>query len=257
MKQTKEHIEELLERFLDGQTTEVEEQLLTDYFQDTDAIPEEWLVYKEMFGSFNTDAYDFSDEEIDAMLAPTDGEKPKVVRLLPWASVACVAAVAALFVWLPWNDVSVIEPSSVAEVKSIDKVQPKDSIIIYEKCAQESVKKNIVVAEEVSNNKPVNEKTYLMGQKTIAENVIPKKKCQKEKEVETTSTECISTSELLETVRILADISHDDATIIATPAANNSFVIKVSSVKGSSNSYKLHRCANGSSVKIVSESINL
>lgn len=237
MKQTKEYIEELLERFLDGQTTEVEEQLLTDYFQDADAIPEEWQVYKEMFGSFNTDAYDFSDEEIDAMLIPNVEKKTKFIRLLPWASVACVAAIIVLFVWHPWNNASVIEPSSVAEVNSADKTPSKDSIMISKKCSPEPVKEKILVAA-------------------------PKRRRQEKKEnlpaqEETTSTEGISTSELLETVRILADISHDDATIIATPAANNSFVIKVSSVKGSSNSYKLHRCSNGSSVKMVSESINL
>lgn len=236
MKQTKEYMEDLLERFLDGQTTESEEQSLADYFRDADTIPDEWQVYKEIFDSFKTDAYDFSEEELDAMLAPAD-EKPKVMRLLPWASVACVAAIIGLFVWHPWNNASVIESSSVAEVKSADKTLSKDSIIISKKCSQEPVKEKILVA-------------------------VPKRRRQEKKEnlpaqKETTSTEGISTSELLETVSILADISHDDATIIATPAANNSFVIKVSSVKGSSNSYKLHRCSNGSSVKMVSECINL
>lgn len=261
MKHTKKYIEELLERFFDGLTTEAEEQLLTDYFRDTDAVPEEWQVYKELFNSFRTDAYDFNEEELDAMLAPAKKEKPKHTRLLPWASVACVAAIVGLFIWHPWNNTSVIDPSSIAEVKSADKVLSNDSIMVSDKCAQESVKENTFVAEEVSNNKPANKEAHSKEQKVIAAYVTPKRKRQEKKEdlsdeVESTPTEDISTSELLETVRILADISHDDATITATPTANNSFVIKVSSAKGTSNSYKLHRCSNSSSVEMVSEYIN-
>ena len=261
MKHTKENIKELLERFLNGQTTETEEQLLADYFRDVDTIPEEWQTYKDIFDSFKTDAYDFSDEEIDAMLTPNVEKKTKVIRLWPWTSVACVAAVIALFIWHPWNNTSVIDPSSIAEVKSADKMLSDDSIIISDKCSQESVKENTLVAEAVSNNKSANKEAHSKEQKTIAANVPPKRKHQEKKEnfpvhVESITTEDISTSELLETVRILADISHDDATIIATPTANNSFVIKVSSVKGTSNSYKLHRCSNSSSVEMVSECIN-
>ncbi len=258
---TTEYIDKLLCRFIDGETTEAEEQLLAEYFRDTETVPEKWQVYKELFDSFKTDAYDFSQEELDAMLLPANNEKPKHIRLLSWASVACVAAIIGLFVWHPWNSASVIEPSSIAEVKPAEKPVPNDSDIISEKCSQESVKENTLVAEAVSDQKPVNKEVHSKVQKTIAENVNPKRKHQEQKEElsaqkESASTEDISTFELLETVRILADISHDDATITATPTANKSFVIKVSSVKGSSNSYNLHRCSNGSSVEMVSEYIN-
>lgn len=69
MIQTKENIGKLLERFVQGLTTESEEQLLSDYFCTAEAIPEEWMVYKELFDSFSTDVYDFSEDEKDAMLA--------------------------------------------------------------------------------------------------------------------------------------------------------------------------------------------
>ena len=67
MKQKKVDIAELLDKFLQGETSEAEEQLLTDYFCHADHIPEEWSLYKELFQSFRTDAYDFSSEELDAM----------------------------------------------------------------------------------------------------------------------------------------------------------------------------------------------
>lgn len=63
MIQTKENIGKLLERFVQGLTTESEEQLLSDYFCTAEAIPEEWMVYKELFDSFSTDVYDFSEDE--------------------------------------------------------------------------------------------------------------------------------------------------------------------------------------------------
>ena len=81
MKQN-EHIASLLEKFLEGQSTEAEEQTLSEYFDRADDVPAEWTAYQELFRSFTTDAYDFSDEEIDAMLAPTPSKKGIVVLSL-------------------------------------------------------------------------------------------------------------------------------------------------------------------------------
>ena len=47
---------------MDAQTTEEEEQVLADYFAGMDDIPAEWEPYREMFMSFNTDAYGMSDK---------------------------------------------------------------------------------------------------------------------------------------------------------------------------------------------------
>lgn len=71
----KEYIASLLEKFLEGQSTEAEEQTLSEYFDSADDVPAEWVAYQELFRSFTTDAYDFSNEEIDAMLAPTPSKK--------------------------------------------------------------------------------------------------------------------------------------------------------------------------------------
>lgn len=64
---TYSQIEQLLARFLDGQTSEAEEKLLGDYFREAEDVPVEWKAYQEMFASFDTDAFDFSDEELDVM----------------------------------------------------------------------------------------------------------------------------------------------------------------------------------------------
>lgn len=89
MKYEKEYIEGLLEKFLEGQTTEEEEQMLQDYFCTTEDIPASWQMYKDLFLSFKTDAYEFSEGEIDAMLAPVIEKKTRNVHLWKWAVAAC------------------------------------------------------------------------------------------------------------------------------------------------------------------------
>lgn len=262
MKYKKEYIEELLGRFLEGLTSEAEEQTLSEYFCSAEDIPAEWQEYKALFLSFKTDAYDFSEEEIDAMLTPTPEPKARVMRLWPWASAACVAAVVALFVWHPWNNVSVNDASSIAEVKTTEKVLSKDSIKTSVEYLQESVKENTLVVETVINNKPANKELHSKDPKLVVANNTSKRKHRvQEKEhspqADPTPTEDITTSELLETVQILADLSQDDVTITATRAANKGFVIKASNEKGTSNSYMLRQCSYGSSMEMTSQCIKL
>ena len=46
-------IDELLERFMQGETSLVEEQLLADYFRSADNIPPRWEAYRTMFRYFD------------------------------------------------------------------------------------------------------------------------------------------------------------------------------------------------------------
>ena len=116
MIQTKEKIGKLLERFVQGLTTESEEQLLADYFSTAEAIPEEWMVYKELFDSFSTDAYDFSEDEKDAMLARVPRKKAKSVTLWIWAVAACVVAVMVIAIPMMRNSGEMAQ-KPVAEVR--------------------------------------------------------------------------------------------------------------------------------------------
>ena len=125
MKYSREYIEKLLGKFVDGLTTELEEQQLAEYFDTADDIPAEWQVYKEMFRSFKTDDYNFSNAELDAMLT-----QPKpALHIWRWMFVAACAAVVVAFVAIrPWaaftgntsdvdNMVAVEKPKKADEVK--------------------------------------------------------------------------------------------------------------------------------------------
>jgi len=52
IKPTKEHIEKLIGRFLDGTTSIEEEDVLRDYFLNEENLPEDWFPYREMFLEF-------------------------------------------------------------------------------------------------------------------------------------------------------------------------------------------------------------
>lgn len=150
MKYSREYIERLLGKFVDGLTTELEEQQLAEYFDTADDIPAEWQVYKEMFRSFKTDDYNFSNAELDAMLT-----QPKpALHIWHWMFVAACAAVVVAFVAIrPWaaftgntsdvdNMVAVEKPKKADDVKcdvGIVKTQDTDAI---EKSTEERVDNN-------------------------------------------------------------------------------------------------------------------
>ena len=75
---TKEHISELLDKYMDGTSTLDEETILSQYFRGKN-IPEEWLCYKQMF------------QEIEAM-AP----QPKTHNRWAIWSIAAAAVVAGV-----------------------------------------------------------------------------------------------------------------------------------------------------------------
>ena len=115
MKYSREYVERLLGRFVEGLTTETEELTLAEYFETAEDIPAEWMDYKEMFSSFKTDDYDFSEEELDAMLTkdiaiePTPGLNAEHVpanhasRLWRWVVVAACASVLAIVAIRSWR----------------------------------------------------------------------------------------------------------------------------------------------------------
>ena len=85
-------ISQLIERFLNAQTTEAEEQALAAYFQSAESVPEEWQPVKELFRSFQTDAYDLTDTELAALTAePTAPKRKPVVMYWLYAAAACAA----------------------------------------------------------------------------------------------------------------------------------------------------------------------
>lgn len=223
MIQTKENIGKLLERFVQGLTTESEEQLLSDYFCTAEAIPEEWMVYKELFDSFSTDVYDFSEDEKDAMLARVPRKKAKSVTLWIWAVAACAVAVMVIAIPMMRNSGEMAQ-KPVAEVRR-----------------QVEVKRVVETTPDVPPQK-VEPRAETASK--------PAKSAGRPQEKQT---ERISTPELLEAVALLADVVPDD---IVISSQDDEFKVSTVSDNGSSNSYMLRRGSGESSIELISQSIN-
>lgn len=223
MIQTKENIGELLERFVQGLTTESEEQLLSDYFCTAEAIPEEWMVYKELFDSFSTDVYDFSEDEKDAMLARVPRKKAKSVTLWIWAVAACAVAVMVIAIPMMRNSGEMAQ-KPVAEVRR-----------------QAEVKR---VVETTSDVPP---------QKVEPRAETAPKYAKSAGRAQEKQTERISTPELLEAVALLADVVPDD---IVISSQDDEFKVSTVSDNGNSNLYMLRRGSGESSIELISQSIN-
>ena len=85
-----EEIQTLLDRYLDGETTNDEEQLLRQYFSTVQIVPPEWRPYKALFGWEQRHA-------TAAMPQPAAVSTPKrpVSRLAIAASIAALLLVGA------------------------------------------------------------------------------------------------------------------------------------------------------------------
>lgn len=240
MKQ-KEYIASLLEKFLEGQSTEAEEQTLSEYFNSADDVPAEWAAYQELFRSFTTNAYDFSDEEIDAMLAPTPSKKGVVINLLRWSAVACAIIVILAGAWLYYKDIA---PSPTISQKPI--------------ITQNEVKKE---AEKSGENKKVTVREKIESPTLLAHKELPivkhRKKAKRivEKEVQAPTTDEVSTSELLETVNVLTTMDAEYASITAKPHKNG-FLVNVMCTDGEASSFLLQRSSDGTSLKLTTQLIN-
>ncbi len=108
-------MEEMLARFMDGQTTETEERQLADFFRKEEDIPEEWKSYQELFLSFETDAYAYSAQELDAMCADVESvdENETILlnsthlgRKLKWGIAASVAILLGIGGVAVYNNIS-------------------------------------------------------------------------------------------------------------------------------------------------------
>lgn len=119
LKYNEDNIKELLLRFTEGQTTEAEEEVLKDYFTHSKHIPEEWEAYKDLFSSFDTDAYDFTQEEVDAMFVT---EPAKKRAIWPWIAAACAIGALIMFVTPPK---STEEPTEHALASAVVTKTPK------------------------------------------------------------------------------------------------------------------------------------
>lgn len=103
MNNEKEHISNLLERFMNGESTLAEEELLSRYFA-THEVDAEWEPYKQMFAYFDSGMADAAKlASAKEVAQPCEqAAQPNVVRLR-WLRVAAAAAVALLLATGLWQ----------------------------------------------------------------------------------------------------------------------------------------------------------
>lgn len=80
----REHIQQLLDRYLKAETTEAEERTLAEYFSSHDVIPKEWMAYKVMFCGARQQV----------------AGKPTNTRRVPWWVGIAAAIAATLLIFL-------------------------------------------------------------------------------------------------------------------------------------------------------------
>lgn len=112
-----QQIEDLLDKFMNGQTTLEEEAALGDYFRSHE-VPQEWEDFRVMFGFF--------DRGMESELVTPREPSQSLARLMGrrWWGIAAAAAIAAVIVTL-----TVLRPreSAISQPPAIVKTQPVDT----------------------------------------------------------------------------------------------------------------------------------
>lgn len=238
MKRKKDYIEELLGKFMEGQTTETEEQILSKYFCEARDIPTKWQEYKQLFLSFKTDAYDFSKEEIEAMLVSNQQKNTSVINIWTLVSAVCAAAVLLLLVWHPCIENTVNEISPIAVTKPIDVAEAKTDV-------------NVKAQDETVIQ--MTQKTSLLSSTKSHVSKSLKDNSRKHLKSEPDKVQEISASEMIEAVYTLSDLCPDDINITVSPVSEG-FAVNASN----GNSYILKLSCDGSiSMEQTSQFINI
>lgn len=146
----KQEIAQLLSKFMAGETSVAEEEVLAQYFR-THEVDEEWAEYKEMFTLFDNGEVDIElEDETSAPLINDDSEKikmlPKAVREKPkivalrWL-MAGIAASIVLLVAFHLGRSTIEQSSLVAEKSEISKEdsQPKHKTIAPTEKTEEAI----------------------------------------------------------------------------------------------------------------------
>ena len=146
----KQEIAQLLSKFMAGETSVAEEEVLAQYFR-THEVDDEWAEYKEMFALFDNGKVDIEPEaETSKQLKSADSdklpkqpravkEKPKIVTLR-WLMAGIAASIALLLVFYLGRSTAE-QPTLVAEktVVTKDSVQPKHEAITPTEKTEETV----------------------------------------------------------------------------------------------------------------------
>lgn len=236
MKQTRAYIEELLGKFLEGQTTEEEELALSEYFSESHDIPAEWQEYQALFGSFKTGAYDFSEEETDALLGTAQRQQARGARMWALAASICAAAAMMLLVWHPWRQAGGdgLAPASGSETACVTRVQEHAEAPMVDKAAPQEAKA-----------------TPRLADSPAAAHEQPRQESRKHEVTQATLAEVANASDMIETILMLADVLPGETDLTVSPA-NGSYAVSTSD----GCSFTLELSPDGSSTLQTSQQIH-
>ena len=149
-KYDKQEIAQLLNKFMAGETSIAEEEMLAQYFR-THEVDKEWTEYKEMFTLFDNGKVDIDienetseqpvkdDSEKIKMLPKTVREKPKII-VIKWLMAGIAASIVLLAVFHLGRSTAE-QPSLVAEKTEVakDSIQPNHEAITPTEKTEEAV----------------------------------------------------------------------------------------------------------------------
>lgn len=165
----KQKIAQLLSKFMAGETSVAEEEVLTQYFR-THEVDEEWVEYKEMFTLFDNGQVDIEPEvDTSPNICDTDSAKiqmlPKAVKGKPkivtlrWLMAGIAASIALLLVFYLGRSTAE-QPTLMAEetVVAKDSILPKHEAIVPTEKTVETVVAQTIPAMPDTKIRSANQK---------------------------------------------------------------------------------------------------
>ena len=164
----RQEIAQLLSKFMAGETSVAEEEVLAQYFR-THEVDEEWAEYKEMFTLFDNGEVDIepSIQNVQRSMFNVQREKlpkqPKAVREKPkivalrWLMAGIAASIALLLVFYLGRTTAEQAPL-VAEKTVVDKdsIQPKQEVVMPTEETVETIVAQVAHAKSPSSQRPTN-----------------------------------------------------------------------------------------------------
>lgn len=128
----RQDIQQMLDRFLDGTTTELEERQLTDYFSTAADVPEDWKAYAILFKGFQQ--------------CTDTNNRAKRLPLKRWLSIAASLLIILGFSWYEFT----LKPTLPTDTESKGLTQSAESAISEEKSdtPDQLVAENVLVQTE-------------------------------------------------------------------------------------------------------------
>lgn len=126
-----EHIETLIQRYLEGKTSVAEEQELRMFFQSAD-VPQEPKKYASLFtwqdngDDIGADLDDIFAQSVSELESEPIVKQPLMGRRIWWSVAACIAVVVSVTLFLNHEDNDTIANRPIAQ-RSVDKTNHTDA----------------------------------------------------------------------------------------------------------------------------------